>query len=263
MGNPACNDRKRGGRWGFSPQTLAKEPSALWTLIRGDQAGAKARLAEGEPRLRGSRRTKGAPRRGCAGLSLSVTATAVTPSPPGKGTWLRELGRSSPTVAPLRPGLRPPSWGMIGGDLLRRPTEATHAPPAMRRVRKTVSCLFRQLQGRWGSSPRPANPRATRAATVPPDRLRTSDTAPQNPSCRPREDVNSLAQREVSPSALTLLVPINCPVPFASFPRAKKNITPIRRWARENSRSAGERLAARVTDQPRHIRRCPRPRAAA
>ena len=48
-----------------------------------------------------------------AGLPLSVTATAVTPSPPGKGAsplFMRALGRGSPTVAPLRVGLRAPSW---------------------------------------------------------------------------------------------------------------------------------------------------------
>ena len=35
----------------------------LWTPIRGDHHCAEARLAEGEPGLRGSRRTTGAPRR--------------------------------------------------------------------------------------------------------------------------------------------------------------------------------------------------------
>ena len=106
-----------GGRWVSSPQSLAKEPSALWTLIRGDQAGSEARLAEGEPGLRGSRLGVFDPfhwaRRDAkhARLPLSVTATAVTPSPPGKGAsplFVRALGRGSPTVAPLRVGLCAP-----------------------------------------------------------------------------------------------------------------------------------------------------------
>ena len=45
-----------------------------------------------------------------ARLPLFVTAFAVTPSPPGKGVGLRALGRDSPTVAPLRVGLRAPPW---------------------------------------------------------------------------------------------------------------------------------------------------------
>ena len=86
-----------GNGWGSSPQTLAKEPSALWTLIRGDATWLEARLAEGEPGLRGSRRTEGAPRRGACRAPPIRHGTAVTPSPPGKG-----LGCARSGGAPLR-----------------------------------------------------------------------------------------------------------------------------------------------------------------
>ena len=116
--------------------------------------------------------------------------------PAGEGAGLIALGRGSPTVAPLRVRLVPSVMGARGGDLLRRLTEVTHAPPGMRRVRRTISCLFRQRQGRRGSSSRPANPRATRAATVPPGRLRTSDMSPTFPHAAPaRKRLASLHNR--------------------------------------------------------------------
>ena len=125
------SDLSLGGRWGFSPQTLAKEPSALWTLIRGDCHWSKARRATGAPRLQGSRRTEGAPRRGaCKALPIRH-GTAVTPSPLGKAFLLSSLGRGSPTVAPLRVRVAHSASVERGGDLLRRPTEVTPAPPAM------------------------------------------------------------------------------------------------------------------------------------
>ena len=138
------------GRWGSSPQTLAKEPSALWTLIRGGLLqGCKARLAEGEPGLRGSRRGVFDPFRWArrdaehAGFYLSVTAAAVTPSPLGKEAWLVELGRDSPTVAPLRVKVTLSVMVERGGVLLRRPTEVTQAPSAMGRVWRQAACLCR------------------------------------------------------------------------------------------------------------------------
>ena len=76
-----------GNGWGSSPQTLAKEPSALWTLIRGDQAGLEARLAEGEPGLRGSRRATGAPRRGACGAPPIRHGNCRDTFPSGEGGW--------------------------------------------------------------------------------------------------------------------------------------------------------------------------------
>ena len=99
------------GRRGSSPRTLAKGPSALWTSIRGDHHWVKARLAEGEPGLQGSRRATGAPRRGaCEALPIRHGNCRDT-FPAGEGTGLVVLGRGSPTFAPLRPVSRVPSQG--------------------------------------------------------------------------------------------------------------------------------------------------------
>ena len=136
----------------------------LWTPIRGDCSWLEARRTEGAPGLRGSRRGVFDPfhwaRRDAkhARLPLSVTATAVTPSPPGKGAsplFLVELGRGSPTVAPLRVRLAPSALVERGGVLLRRPTEATPAPPAMPRLRRTATHLFRHAGDAGAPSPAP------------------------------------------------------------------------------------------------------------
>ena len=60
------------------------------------------------------------------------------------------LGRGSPTVAPLRVRVACSALVERGGDLLRRPTEATQAPPAMGRVRRVASFRTCQLGGRLG-----------------------------------------------------------------------------------------------------------------
>ena len=105
----------------------------------GDQAWLAARLAEGEPGLRESRRTEGAPRRGACEAPPIRHGTAVTPSPPGKGAGFVALGRGSPTVAPLRVGVVRSLMVEGGGDLLRRPAEVTQAPPAVGRGARTGS----------------------------------------------------------------------------------------------------------------------------
>ena len=114
--------QKTRGRWGSSPQALAKEPSALWTLSRGDCHRPRARLAEGEPGW-----GHGA---GSSTLFIGCAATrnmrgSPYPSrhsrdtfPAGEGGW---VARSALVER--------------GGDLLRRPTEAAHAPPAMEPIR--------------------------------------------------------------------------------------------------------------------------------
>ena len=90
------------------PRPSPEGRMALWTPVRGDQAGLEARLAEGEPGLQGSRLATGEARRGACKVPPIRHGTAVTPSPPGKGAGLRALGRGSPTVAPLRVTLRAP-----------------------------------------------------------------------------------------------------------------------------------------------------------
>ena len=87
FGHSVCAWRK-GGRWGSSPQTLARGISSLWTLIRGNQALSEARRTEGAPGLQGSRRATGAPRREVCEAPPIRHGTAVTPSPPGKVFWL-------------------------------------------------------------------------------------------------------------------------------------------------------------------------------
>ena len=80
----------------------------------------EARLAEGEPGLRGSRRTAGAPQRGTCEAPPIRHGKAVTPSPPGKGRgWLRSGG------APLRSPRF--AWGCAlrhRGERRRPPAEA-------------------------------------------------------------------------------------------------------------------------------------------
>ena len=98
-----------GGRWGFSPQTLAR---GLHSPL--DSRSGRIRQGRGPGSRRasracgGSRRATGAPRRGTCEAPPIRHGTAVTPSPPGKGAGLRALGRGSPTVAPLRVTLRAP-----------------------------------------------------------------------------------------------------------------------------------------------------------
>ena len=96
--------------------------------------------------MKGSRRATGAPRRGtCKALPIRH-GTAVTPSPLGKGAGVVALGRDSSTVAPLRVRLAPSAMGVRGGVLLRRPTEATHAPPVMGRIWQGAAHLFRMYR---------------------------------------------------------------------------------------------------------------------
>ena len=128
--------------------------------VGGPARGGRAGLAGVTARIRARRDAEP------AGLPLSVTACAVTPSPPGKGAGLVALGRDSPTVAPLRVRVVRSALVERGGDLLRRPTEATPAPPAMHRCgepyrfRPVPPC---QPTSR-GTPDRPTTQRATRAA---------------------------------------------------------------------------------------------------
>ena len=114
---------------------------------------------------------------------------------------LRALGRGSPTVAPLR--VRAALSVMVerGGDLLRRPPESTHAPPAMYHVRRTASRLYCQSTSPARAQPRPTIPRTARAAPVPPGRQRTSDTAPSPLQAAPARKVLALRNMRFLPQA--------------------------------------------------------------
>ena len=115
-----------------SPKSLRLSGLSFGGIVIGRRHGAqRARRA---CRGHGARRVRRDAEH--ARLPLSVTATAVTPSPPGKGAsplFMRALGRGSPTVAPLRVRVARSAMVERGGDLLRRPTEATPAPSAMGR----------------------------------------------------------------------------------------------------------------------------------
>ena len=95
----------------------------------------------------------GAPRRETCGVPPIRHGTAVTPSPPGKGAsplFVRALGRGSPAVAPLRVRVAHSAMVERGGDLLRRPTEVTPAPPAMRRCGELQLLGLDSCRGRLG-----------------------------------------------------------------------------------------------------------------
>ena len=91
--------------------------------------------------MQGSRLATGEARRGTCGDPPIRHGSCRDTLPSGEGglrtfSWLRALGRGSPTVAPLRVRVACFAIGVRGGDLLRRPTEATLAPLAMGRVCK-------------------------------------------------------------------------------------------------------------------------------
>ena len=119
-----------------------------------------------------------------------------------------------------------------GGALLRRPTEATQAPPAMQPPRNTVPCLTRQFT----NTPKPSQAHHSAhnegGPPVPPGRQRTTGITPKAAPSRPREEAISLAPHEVppptqaarGPGAAMALSRIGCHrAPFGSFPREGKN----------------------------------------
>ena len=85
-----------------------------------------------------------------ARLPLSVTATAVTPSPPGKDSLVGRARAGLPYGRPASRGVARSVMVERGGVLLRRPTEATQAPPAMRRCGKMQLLRLVSCGGRLG-----------------------------------------------------------------------------------------------------------------
>ena len=150
------------GRWGFSPQTLAKGPSALWTLIRGIRLGRRpgSRRASRACRGHGARQARRDAEH--ARLPLSVTAFAVTPSPPGKDSLVACARAGLPYGRPASRGVAYSAIGARGGDLLRRPTEATQVPPAMGRVRRGEAFPFRLYRQRQTCSQYHKSPKTAR-----------------------------------------------------------------------------------------------------
>ena len=150
--------RPRPSPEGFHPSGLSF--GGIGAGSKGPAHGGCAGLEGVTARIRARRDAKH------ARFSLSVTATAVTPSPLGKVFLLHALGRGSPTVAPLRVRVVRSVMVEGGGDLLRRPTEITPAPPAMHRCGEPLHS--RPVPPRQPTScdtpDRPTNLRATRAA---------------------------------------------------------------------------------------------------
>ena len=182
-----------------------------------------------------------------ARLPLSVTATAVTPSPPGKG-----LGCVSSGGAPLRsPRFAHACVLRLRGKRRRPPAEADggyscssgHAP--LRRTVPVPTCPSMPTDKPWHARQAHHPARNEGGPPVPPDRRRTTGTAPKVAPSRPREEANSLAQHEVPPStqaargpgAAMVLSQIGCHrAPFGSFPRVGKNAPHARAAGKSPSR---------------------------
>ena len=138
------------------PRQRAAWPSGL--PFGGIGAGSKGPARGGRAGLQGSRRATGAPRRGACEAPPIRHGFRRDTFPSGEGGF-------APFHARARAGLpygRPASRGIArsvmvegGGDLLRRPTEATRAPPAMGRGWRHAAGPFSGVRGRqprfWGS----------------------------------------------------------------------------------------------------------------
>ena len=133
----------------------------------------------------------GAPRRETCGVPPIRHGTAVTPSPPGKGAsplFVRALGRGSPAVAPLRVRVAHSAMVERGGDLLRRPTEVTPAPPAMGRVWRGAAhpyWMYRKRRTRIHSQADHNSKRGTRGQRPPgPARPRRASPFARRDPCK-------------------------------------------------------------------------------
>ena len=126
---------------------------SLWTPIRGGSGCVEGTARGGRAALagvtvRGLRPfSLGAARRGACGAPPIRHGSCRDTFPSGEG-WAvptpgSRLGWFSSVILRARAAV-PSVMVEGGGDLLRRPTESTHAPPAMHRVRRTVPCLYCQ-----------------------------------------------------------------------------------------------------------------------
>ena len=152
------SDLSLGGRWGFSPQTLARGlhsplDSHSGGIIVGRRPGSRraSRACGGHGAQRVRRDAKP------ARLPLSVTAYAVTPSPPGQGGFAPFRGCARSGGAPLRSPRFAHACALRHGRERRRPPaeadggysgSSGHAP-----LRKNAASRTCRLGGRWGSSP--------------------------------------------------------------------------------------------------------------
>ena len=188
---PSFRMNARGGRGDAGAPRPRPSPKSL--RLSGLSFGGDWNKAERPGSRRASRACRGhgaqRARRDAehARLPLSVTAAAVTPSPPGKG-----LGCARSGGAPLRSPRF--AWGdarstMVerGGDLLRRPTEVTPAPPAMGRVRGVAHpyWMYRKRRTRIHSQADHNSKRGTRGQRPPgPARPRRASPFARRDPCK-------------------------------------------------------------------------------
>ena len=129
-----------------SPKSLRLSGLSFGGIRLGRRPGSRkaSRACEGHASQRARRDAV------YARLPLSVTATAVTPSPPGKDSLVGRARAGLPYGRPASRGVARSVMVERGGVLLRRPTEATQAPPAMRRCGKMQLLRLVSCGGRLG-----------------------------------------------------------------------------------------------------------------
>ena len=116
--------RPRPSPEGFHPSGLS---------FGGLGQGRRARRTEGAPGLRGSRLAKGEARRETCEAPPIRHGSCRDTFPSGEGFFVGRARAGLPYGRPASRGVVRSSMVEGGGDLLRRPTESTHAPPAMHR----------------------------------------------------------------------------------------------------------------------------------
>ena len=153
---------------------------------RGGRAGLAGVTAQG---LRPF--SLGAPRRGTCEATPIRHGTAVTPSSPGKGGFapFRACARAGlPYGRPASPRLVRSALRVRGGDLLRRPTEVTPAPPAMGRVWRGAAhpyWMYRKRRTRIHSQADHNSKRGTRGQRPPgPARPRRASPFARRDPCK-------------------------------------------------------------------------------
>ena len=155
--NPACNGRKHGDAGAPRPRPSPEGCIALWTSIRRDHCWLEARLAEGEPRLRGSRRTEGAPRRGACGAPPIRHGNCRDTFPSGEGGFAPFLGRARAGLPYGRPASHEGCAPRLSKEKRQppaEPTEAAPAPPVMRRCGEPHRVRTVRLSPCHGKNPR-------------------------------------------------------------------------------------------------------------
>ena len=198
--------------------------------------------------MRGSRRATGAPRREACEAPPIRHGLRRDTFPSGEGTGLVELGRGSPTVAPLRVGLRPPSW-------LRE--AATSCGGRRRLLRRLRPCTIAENRALSALSVHLHYPNPVRLTILRPARAAhrcrpaASGQRAQHPKplqAAPARKQLALRNKRFRPStqaargpgAAMVLSRIGCHrAPFGSFPRVGKNTPLARATGKRSPRPSG------------------------